>query len=134
MSDAKSSNASGLAARRFSGELESAVLATLWASDAPLNPGQVRDLLGDDLAYTTIMTTLVRLHEKGQVTRERNGRAFEYQPSVDVASVAADKMRHVMEGSGDREGVLARFIGGLDHEDGQLLKSLINGRRPRPKQ
>jgi predicted transcriptional regulator len=134
MSDADGTRAASLGGRRFSGELESAVLATLWASELPLTPGQVRDILDDDLAYTTIMTALVRLLEKGQVTRERNGRAFEYRPSVDVATVAADKMRHVMEGSGDREGVLARFIGGLDHEDGQLLKSLINGRRSRPKQ
>jgi predicted transcriptional regulator len=133
MNAANTPKGSPLAGRRFSGELESAVLAALWASDVPLNPGQVRDALGDDLAYTTIMTTLVRLYEKGQVTRERSGRAFEYRPSVDVASVAADKMRHVMEGSGDREGVLARFIGGLDHKDGQLLKSLINGRRSRPR-
>jgi predicted transcriptional regulator len=118
--------------RRFSGELEAAVLATLWARDTPLTPGQVRDILDDDLAYTTVMTTLVRLHEKGQVTRERNGRAFEYQPSVDVAGVTADKMRRAMESSGDREGVLARFVGGLDKEDGQLLRSLINGRRTRP--
>jgi predicted transcriptional regulator len=118
--------------RRISGELESAVLATLWASDTALTPGQVRDALDDDLAYTTVMTTLVRLHEKGQVTRRRHGRAFEYLPCVDVASVTADKMRRAMEGSGDREGVLARFVGGLDKADGQLLRTLINARRHKP--
>jgi predicted transcriptional regulator len=119
--------------RRLSGELESAVLAALWASDTPMTAGQVREALDDDLAYTTVMTTLVRLYEKGQVARERSGRAYEYQPSIDVASVAADKMRHLMEGSGDREGVLARFVGGLASKDGQLLRSLVDSSRSRPR-
>ena len=119
--------------RRFAGELESAVLAALWASETALTPGQVREALDDNLAYTTVMTTLVRLNEKGQVNRERSGRAYAYRPAVDVAGVAADKMRHVMERSGDREGVLARFVGALDKEDGQLLRKMLNGLRPRPR-
>jgi predicted transcriptional regulator len=122
---------SELSSRRFAGELEAAVLAALWTSDTAMTPGQVRDALGDDLAYTTVMTTLVRLHEKGQVARERVGRAYAYQPAIDVTVAAADKMRHVMEGSGDREGVLAKFIGDLDQEDGKLLRKLLGGRRPR---
>ena len=43
---------------------------------AALTPGEVRDALGGDLAYTTVMTVLTRLFEKGLVTRTQQGRAF----------------------------------------------------------
>jgi len=33
---------------------------------------------GHDLAYTTVMTVLVRLHKKGLVTRKKDGRQFLY--------------------------------------------------------
>lgn len=33
---------------------------------------------GHELAYTTVMTVLVRLHNKGLVTREKSGRQFLY--------------------------------------------------------
>jgi predicted transcriptional regulator len=33
------------------------------------------------LAYTTVMTVLSRLHEKGHVTRERRGRGYAYTPA-----------------------------------------------------
>ena len=42
---------------------------------------QIQEMLkkaGHDLAYTTVMTVLVRLHQKGLVTREKNGRQFFY--------------------------------------------------------
>lgn len=32
----------------------------------------------DDLAYTTVMTVLVRLHKKGYLKREKSGRQFLY--------------------------------------------------------
>lgn len=37
---------------------------------------------GHDLAYTTVMTVLVRLHKKGLVLREKEGRQFLYSPAT----------------------------------------------------
>ena len=53
------------AGRRAAGELEAAVLAVLQAAGSALSPGDVRDRLGGDLAYTTVVTILSRLHDKG---------------------------------------------------------------------
>ncbi|MNL20752.1 Transcriptional regulator BlaI [compost metagenome] len=36
---------------------------------------------GNDLAYTTVMTVLVRLHNKNLVQRKKEGRAFLYSPA-----------------------------------------------------
>ena len=57
--------------RRARGTLEQEVVAALAAAHEPMTPAQVRDHLGRDLAYTTVMTVLARLSDKGLVTREQ---------------------------------------------------------------
>ena len=53
--------------RRERGELANEVVAAVTGADRPLTPAEVQAELGDDLAYTTVMTTLSRLHDKGPV-------------------------------------------------------------------
>jgi predicted transcriptional regulator len=112
-------------ARRAPGELEAGVLATLWRADQPLSPGQVRDQLGADLAYTTVMTILSRLHEKGSVTRTRVGRAFVYTPAFEQAELAASQMRSLLDSGHDREAVLAQFVGSLSADEERTLAALL---------
>jgi predicted transcriptional regulator len=118
------------AGRRERGALANEVLAALAASDAPLTPAQVLADLGDDLAYTTVMTTLTRLHEKGVVTRERVGRAFAYS-AADTATVAARRMRQVLDSGSDREVVLARFLDELGPDERPVLARLLRNARKR---
>lgn len=61
------------------GPLEARVLDALWARACPTS---VRDLQPQfpAVAYTTLMTTLDRLHRKGLLAREKAGRAFLYAP------------------------------------------------------
>ena len=120
-----------MTSRRMAGELEAAVLAALWVQQEPMTPSEVRDEIDESLAYTTVLTTLVRLHDKGRVLRERRGRAYAYSPADDVTEEAARQMRVLMERSGDREAVLANFVGGLDETDGALLRRLTNALRRR---
>ncbi len=119
--------------RRAAGELEADVLATLWRADAAMTPGQVREQLGATLAYTTVMTILARLYDKGSVTRTRAGRAFAYRPAFDQAEFAATRMREVLDAGYDREAVLARFVGTLNTDEEKTLASLLRraGRRPK---
>jgi predicted transcriptional regulator len=118
------------AGRRERGELANEVLAALAAADAPMTPAQVLGELGDDLAYTTVMTTLARLHEKGVLTRERVGRAFAYAPA-DRATVTARRMRQVLDSGEDREIVLARFLDELGPEERPVLARLLRAARKR---
>jgi predicted transcriptional regulator len=111
--------------RRAPGELEADVLAILWRADEPLSPGQVRDALGTDLAYTTVMTILTRLHDKGSVTRSRAGRAYVYTPAFEQAELAASQMRSLLDSGHDREAVLARFVGALSSDDERTLSALL---------
>ncbi|MGW7099589.1 BlaI/MecI/CopY family transcriptional regulator [Streptomyces sp. NPDC054883] len=48
----------------------------LWSTDEPLTARQVRERLPGGLAYTTVLTILSRLHEKGMLLRHREGRGY----------------------------------------------------------
>lgn len=111
--------------RRPSGGLEAEVLASLWAAGRPLTPGDVQRDLGRDLAYTTVMTALSRLHDKGAVERRREGRAYAYTPVLDQAGIAAERMREMLNAGEDRAAVLARFAGSLSEEDTLLLAEML---------
>ena len=115
--------------RRAAGALESAVLSALWAADHALTPAETLAAMDADLAYTTVMTTLTRLHAKGLVSRERSGRAYAYSPLLDVADAAATEMRALLDRGGDRVDVLARFVGNLESEDKKVLSALLGKRR-----
>jgi predicted transcriptional regulator len=63
------------------GKLEREVLNEIWQRDEV----SVRDIylaFGENIAYTTLMTTLDRLFKKKILTRRKDGRAFVYLPSV----------------------------------------------------
>jgi predicted transcriptional regulator len=111
--------------RRARGTLEQEVVAALAAAAEPMTPAQVRDQLGADLAYTTVMTVLARLSEKGLVTRERVGRAYAYTAVQDEAEVTARQMQRLLDAGDDRAAVLSRFVGVLSDDDERLLIDLL---------
>jgi predicted transcriptional regulator len=108
-------------ARRPAGGLEAEVLAALWAIGRPLTPREVQR----ELAYTTVMTTLTRLHDKGAVDRQRSGRAYAYTPVLDQAGIAASRMREMLDDGQDRRAVLAHFVDSLSAQDERLLSELL---------
>lgn len=101
------------------------MLTALAAAGKPLTPAEVRAEVGADLAYTTVMTVLTRLHDKGVLTRQRDGRAYAYQVA-DPTAVTAQRMRHLLDTGDDRAAVLTRFMGELTAEDERLLASLLH--------
>ena len=117
-----------------SGELENRVLEILWASGRPLTAREVHNVLSEDraLAYTTPLTILVRLYEKGLLLRGRSGRAFTYRPIRDREESAAERMRQVLEAAGDQSVALARFVESLDEQDRARLRTALRsaGRQP----
>jgi predicted transcriptional regulator len=100
-------------------------MQTLWAADEPQTPAQVQAALGGDLAYNTVQTILIRLLDKGMVQRRAVGRGHAYWPVNDAATVAANRMRAVLDGPGDRQAVLRRFVGELDESDAEILRALL---------
>ena len=103
----------------------------LAAAEGPMTPGQVQEALGANLAYTTVMTVLTRLSEKGEVIRQRAGRAFAYTAIVDEAELTARRMRLLLDSRDDHAAVLSRFVGALSEADERLLADLLD-RAERP--
>ena len=113
------------ASRRARGELEADVLSELWRAESPLSPADVREALTGDLAYTTVMTLLSRLHDKGLAVRARDGRASRYRPALEAAEFAAAGMRAALEAGQDRKAVLARFAASLSTTDSRALAAAL---------
>ncbi|MGA5299765.1 BlaI/MecI/CopY family transcriptional regulator [Nucisporomicrobium flavum] len=111
--------------RRRPGSLEAEVMAALWAHADPMTAADVQGAIGGDLAYNTVQTILIRLHDKGQVERRRAGRGHLYWPVEDAATAAASQMRAALEGRPDRQAVLQRFAASLDEADAVSLRRLL---------
>lgn len=119
--------------RRAPGTLEAEVMAVLWAAEAPLTAAYVHRELGGDLAYNTVQTILIRLHDKKVVERRRAGRGHLYWPVEDAATAAASQMRAALADRADRHAVLQQFAASLDESDAEVLRQLLSdarGERP----
>ncbi|GAA1931543.1 BlaI/MecI/CopY family transcriptional regulator [Nocardioides hwasunensis] len=113
--------------RSRTGELEQAVLETLWSAGAPSSGREVHEKLADrDLAYTTVMTVLDRLVAKDLVVRERDGRAFRYAPRLTRAAMTAELMHEALEVTGaDRDQALVSFVGEASADDLAALRRAL---------
>lgn len=116
------------------GALEAQVLRCLWDATEPLS---VRDIVsklkGRRRAYTTVMTVLTRLHEKGLAERVLSGRAYLYRASGTPAEIEARRIQDLLAASDDPKAVLAHFVEELAKDPGLLrtLDRLRRGRRTR---
>lgn len=117
------------------GPLERRVLEALWRRGGD---ARVRDLQPDfaDIAYTTLMTTLDRLHRKGLLERVPSGRAYAYRPRLSreqtQEAVARGALRGLLSEAGGIEPVLSYLIEEVaQHDDKALdaLERLIRQRR-----
>ena len=114
-----------MADRRPMGSLETDVLRHLWSAVDPATPGQVNEALGSEVAYTTTMTVLTRLWQKGLVKRERQGRAYAYRAVVSEADSAAPRMRDALGRARTRDAVLSRFVDTLSARDAKALRRVL---------
>jgi len=111
------------------GPLEQRLLEEMWAR----GHATVRELVEDgcqDLAYTTVMTTLDRLFKKSLLTREVEGRAFRYAPRFSREElhreVAGEAFRKLLDASPSSALPLSYLVEILTERDAQLLDDLRN--------
>jgi predicted transcriptional regulator len=109
------------------GPLEARVLDALWACGGPAT---VRDLQPRfaSIAYTTLMTTLDRLHRKGVLERERTGRAYAYRQrwSRDelVARVASERLAALIAPDPALQPLVSFFVDAVTRRDAEVLDEL----------
>jgi predicted transcriptional regulator len=113
--------------RRF-GELEAVIMERLWERG---RPALVREILDDlhgdrDLAYTTVMTVMDNLYRKGWLRRERDGRAWRYEPTGSRSGYTAGLMNEALESSADRRRALAHFALQMSPHDAEILRDALD--------
>lgn len=52
---------------------------------------------GKHVAYTTVLTFLQRLEQKGSVTSDKSGVAYVYKPTVSRERITGQKLKEVMQ-------------------------------------
>jgi len=112
------------------GPLEVQVLEAIWRER---HPATVRDLDASfpRLAYTTLMTTLDRLHTKGVLLRTKVGRAYAYEPRFDrpemelqLAARSVEELLGAAQGRRALEPLLSCFVDAVSERDRLLLDDL----------
>lgn len=83
------------------------ILKILWDSGGPMRVREVLEILNRDVetprAYTTVMTLMNIMADKGLLEREPDGKAFRYRPSRPrertLKNMLADTLSRVFDGS-----------------------------------
>jgi predicted transcriptional regulator len=110
------------------GELEAAVMDVLWDRGGWATVAEVHEVLSAErtLSYNTVLTIMGRLHDKGRLERQRDGRAHCYRPLQSREEYAAARMEQVLRETGDRPGALASFVESLADSDRRQLRRILN--------
>jgi len=116
------------------GELQSAVMETLWLTPN-LTVSQVEKRLQEDreIAHTTVLTTLDRMHRKGLLLRQKEGKAFVYSTRLSKAEFERGIANQVMAAlfSQFTEPALSAFVDVVGEDDAILdqLEEMIRAKK-----
>lgn len=110
-------------------DLEAEIMDVVWSRG--LREFAVSDVLEilerrREIAYTTVMTTLVRLHEKAVLERRRDGKRYLYTPRHTREEFVQATIREVLESLGSATGrdVLALLVETASAADEEALDEL----------
>lgn len=102
------------------------VMGVLWESGSA-TVAEVQSSLADELAYTTVLTILRTLEEKGRVRHEEEGRAYRYYPLVERAEAGANALRRMVRKlfSGSPEALLTQLVSERELTPEQLRRMRV---------
>lgn len=116
------------------GVLESEIMAEVWKSDQ----STVRDVFEQlkskkKIAYTTIMTVMGRLAEKGILSRKKVRNAYVYQPKVTREQIAKGIITDVVDKilAGDSTVLVAHLLGAEGEIDAKQIDKLKKQIKPK---
>jgi predicted transcriptional regulator len=110
------------------------IMGVLW-DRGPSTVAEVQEQLADELAYTTVLTMLRTLEEKGHVRHEEEGRAYRYIPTVDREAAGRSALRRLMRKvfKGSPEALLTQLVSerGLSPQQLERMRRLLEDRARR---
>ena len=107
---------------------ELAVMSVLWRLGSA-SVSEVRDALEEDLAYTSVLSALQTLEEKGFVRHEAEGRAYRYFPTVEAERAGGSALARVRDAifQGSAERMFAQMVADkkLSRKELERMRQLI---------
>lgn len=102
-------------------------MEVLWDRGGWSTPGEVLAVLEGErsLAYTTVMTVLVKLWGKGLLERRKDGRAYAYHPMQSREEWTAAVMTELLQIADNRAEALVHFLSGMNSADRDQLRRLL---------
>ncbi|MQA92511.1 MAG: BlaI/MecI/CopY family transcriptional regulator [Gemmatimonas sp.] len=104
------------------------VMSILWRQGSG-TVAEVRETLGEDLAYTSVLSVLQTLEEKGHVRHEGEGRAYRYFATVEAEVAGKSALARLRDAvyQGSSELLFAQLVGdrGLSREELERMRRLL---------
>lgn len=99
------------------------IMSILWRHESG-SVAEVREALGDSVAYTTVLKILQILEEKGAVRHEAEGRAYRYFPLVESGEAGGNALAKILEKifGGSAELLLAQLVEDQDISSEELAR------------
>ena len=110
---------------------ELAVMSVLWKLGSA-TVTQVKDDLDEPLAYTSVLSALQTLEDKGYVRHEPEGRAYRYFPSVGAEAAGGSAIARIKDAifQGSTERLFAQLVNNEDLSRAELerMRTLLAAR------
>jgi BlaI family transcriptional regulator, penicillinase repressor len=107
------------------------VMAVLWARGSG-TVTEVRDALAEEFAYTTVLTVLRTLEQKGYVGHLAEGRTFRYLPAVAAQAAGRSALDRILDTmfAGSHELLLTQLVSDrrLDKKKLRQLRAVLDER------
>ncbi|MGW7612227.1 BlaI/MecI/CopY family transcriptional regulator [Streptomyces sp. NPDC054766] len=102
-------------------------MTRVWKWNRPVTVREVLEDLQQErtIAYTTVMTVLDNLHQKGWVRREAEGRAYRYEAVSTRAAYSAALMNDAWSQSDNPAAALVAFFGMMSEEQRVALRDAV---------
>ena len=105
------------------------IMNVLW-EHGPSTVAEVRERLGEPLAYNTVLTMLRILESKGALDHDAVGRAHRYRPLVEREAAQRHGVKRLLDGlfRGSSELLLTQLVRDRDlgDEDVERLKRILD--------
>jgi len=107
---------------------ELAVMSVLWRLGSA-TVSEVREALDDELAYTSVLSALQTLEDKGYVRHEPEGRAYRYFPTVEAERAGGSALSRIRDAifQGSAEKMFAQLVSDrkLKREELERMRRLL---------
>ena len=106
------------------------IMSVLWREGSG-TVAEVRDALGEEAGYTTVLKFLQILEEKGAVSHQKEGRAYRYFPLVERVQAGGQAIRRFVNKifNGSAEMLLATLVENRDFSEAELarMRAILDG-------